>query len=138
MARPSPFADPEFTLRVAELFAAGETRAKMADVFGVSPRCISNWRKDVRVRREMMKLIEERVLEITRRVDSKIANILNHQEDLTVDELLKIRKEFLGGALRQQTEKADAETIGELQDWIETFPELAQQFADSVETVKTK
>jgi hypothetical protein len=46
---------------------------------------------------------------------------------MTVQELIMIRKEFLGGALRAQTEKADEATIAEGQDWLEKNPAAADQ-----------
>lgn len=126
MARPNPLADPDFAKAVAQAFVDGNSRKDMCEMFGVSdPDTITRWRRDPRVKGYALKLVEDRVLEVTRKVDGKIAAILQNQ-DLTVMELLAIRKEFLGGALRAQTEAADELTIAEAQEWIEENPEGAE------------
>jgi len=133
MARPNPLADPEFAQKVAEAVASGATHAEMCAMFGVRDRnTIARWKKDPRVKRLAFKLIEDRVLQITRKVDAKIEQIIA-SEDLEIRDWLAIRKEFLAGALRAQVEKADEETIGEAQDFMESNPELARQLLDALE-----
>jgi hypothetical protein len=108
MARPNPLADPEFAKEVAEMFAAGASRQDMCDALGVKDRdTITRWRRDPRVKAIALKIIEDRVLQVTRKVDGVIAERLEHANEMTIQELIMIRKEFLGGALRAQTEKAD-------------------------------
>lgn len=127
MARPNPLADPDFAKAVAEAFASGASRNDMCALFGVrDPDTITRWRRDARVKAYALKLIEDRVLQVTRKVDSKIAAILEN-DDLTVTELLAIRKEFLGGALRAQTERADETTIGEMQEFLEAHPDAMEK-----------
>lgn len=128
MARPNPLADPAFAKSVAEAFAAGASRNDMCEMFGVKdPDTITRWRRDPRVKAYALKLIEDRVLQVTRKVDGVIAARLEEAEKMTVQELLAIRKEFLGGALRAQTEKADEATVAEAQDWLEQNPEAADE-----------
>lgn len=128
MARPNPLADPEFAKQVAELFASGASRQDMCDILGVKDRdTITRWRRDPRVKSYALKIIEDRILQVTRKVDGVIAERLEHAEEMTVQELIMIRKEFLGGALRAQTEKADEATIAEGQDWLEKNPAAADQ-----------
>lgn len=128
MARPNPLADPDFAQQVAEAFASGASREDMCQMFGVKDRdTITRWRRDPRVKSRALKLIEDRVLQVTRKVDGVIAARLENAEKMTVTELLAIRKEFLGGALRAQTEKADEMTVAEAQDWLEAHPEAADQ-----------
>lgn len=125
MARPNPLADPEFAQLVAQSFVDGLTREQMCEKFGRSdPDTITRWRRDPRVKSIAMRLIEDRVFEVTRKVDGKIAHKLAN-DDLTVVELLAIRKEFLGGKLREQTERADEETAAEAQAWLEQNPEAS-------------
>lgn len=127
MARPNPLRDPEFAKAVAQAFVDGNSRQQMCELFGVKePDTITRWRRDPRVKGYALKLIEDRVLQVTRKVDGKIAYMLE-RNDLTVMELLAIRKEFLGGALRAQTEKADEATVNEAQDWLERNPDAADQ-----------
>lgn len=130
MARPNPLADHDFAQRVAEMFAAGASRAEMCDAFGVKdPMTITRWRRDPRVKSKALKLIEDRVLQVTRKVDGVIAERLEHASDMTITELLAVRKEFLGGALRAQTEKADEETITQAVEAMERDPDLADKLA---------
>jgi hypothetical protein len=109
--RPHALSNPEFCQKVAEGFAEGWSRQQMADHFDIKDLAtITRWRKDPRIKPLLTTLINDRVREVTRKVDAKIAAVLE-RDDLTVTELLAIRKEFLGGALRQEAEKADGETI---------------------------
>lgn len=126
--RPNPLADPEFAKAVAQAFVDGSSRREMCELFGIKdPDTITRWRRDPRVKVYAMKLIEDRVLQVTRKVDSVLANRLEKAEDMTIQELLMIRKEFLGGALRARTENVDESTIIEMQDLLEKSPDAADQ-----------
>lgn len=135
--RPNPLADPEFAKQVAEAFAAGVSRRDMCEMFGVrDPDTITRWRRDARVKANVLKIVEDRVLQVTRKVDGVIAERLENANEMTVTELLMIRKEFLGGALRQQTEKADSETVSQAQDWVESNPEASEAIDEWLATGK--
>lgn len=122
--RPNPLNDPEFAKKVAEAFASGESRKSMCELFGVKDvDTITRWRRDPRVKVHAFKIIEDRVLQVTRKVDGVIAERLEHASDMTIAELLAIRKEFLGGALRAKTEAIDEGTIGEAQEFMEKNPD---------------
>lgn len=126
--RPHALADPEFCKQVAQAFVDGLSREAMCEMFGVRDRStISRWRRDPRIKGHAMKMVEDRVMQITRKVDAKIEGILNNTQNLTVTELLAIRKEFLGGALRTQTEKADEDTMHEATAAIEANPNLVEE-----------
>lgn len=125
--RPHALADPEYAKQVAALFVAGTTRSEMARVLDVGEDTISRWRRDPRVKAHAIKLIEDRVIQITRKVDSAIEQKLQNAGDLTVKELIEIRKEFLAGNLRSQAEKIDEGTVSEAMEAIEKNPELADQ-----------
>lgn len=97
-------------------------------MFGVKDKdTITRWRRDPRVKAYALKIIEDRVLQVTRKVDGVIAARLEYAEKMTIQELLLIRKEFLGGALRAQTEKADEETVQEAQAFLESNPDAMSQ-----------
>ncbi len=133
--RPNPLADPVFATAVAEAFAAGLSRKNMCELFGVKDvDTITRWRRDARVKAIALKIIEDRVLMVTRKVDGVIAERLEHASDMTITELLAIRKEFLGGALRAQTEKADEATVAEAQNWLEANPAAADQLEELLRT----
>jgi len=126
--RPSVLDDDDNLKLVAEMFAAGASRQDIADAFNIKDLyTISKWRRNPRVKAATFKLIEDRILEVTRKVDASIAGRLQKANELTVKELLDIRKEFLGGALRAQTERADDETINEAATWLDENPEAAKQ-----------
>ena len=132
-AAQSPVLDDEakFDLFVISL-CDGATNGELAEVFGVSTRSITNYKRDPRVRAASLKLIEDRVLRIARRTDSIIEQRLQDAEQLDTDTLLKIRKEFLGGAFRLQTQggKTDAKTINDAMDEIEENPEFAKELQE--------
>jgi transposase-like protein len=129
--RPSVIDDPENARAIAEMFVAGNTRQEIADAFGVQQlNTVTKWRRDPRVKAIAMKLIEDRVLEVTRKVDAVIAARLQNANEMTTKELLEIRKEFLGGALRQQHEKADDDTVHDAMNWLDQNPEQAALLAD--------
>lgn len=133
--RPNPLNDPEFAQKVAEAVAAGSSRTTMCEMFGVKdPDTITRWKRDPRVKVRAFKLIEDRVLDVTRKVDGVIAARLENAKDMTIQELIMIRKEFLGGAARAQTEKADELTINEAQEWLDTNPEAAAQLEEIMTT----
>ncbi|MBA3240074.1 MAG: hypothetical protein H0T60_02515 [Acidobacteria bacterium] len=130
--RPSRLEDPEFAQLVAELLAAGASRENMCEELGVGDRStITKWRKDPRVKARVQKLTEDRVIQISRRVDSTIMGRLAHAQDMTVDELIKIRKEYGGSALAR-TEKADDDTVSDAWDKVQENPDLIKELEEVV------
>lgn len=128
MGRPHTLADPEKCRQVAEMFVAGCTRPEIAEVMGITDLdTVTRWRRDPRVKAIAFKLIEDRVLEVTRKVDSVIAQRLQEAENLTMKELLEVRKEFLGGKLRERTENADEGTMAEAMELLENDPNFVDR-----------
>jgi transposase-like protein len=124
----NPLADPEFARHVAELFASGASNKKIMEATGVkAPQTIAKWRRDPRVRAHLMPLIQDRIVQITRSVDNEIVHRLTNADELTVRELIDIRKEFLGGDLRATTEKADDETVIAAMSALERDPGLVEK-----------
>lgn len=119
-----------------ELFAVavadGWTNKQLANHFHVGLRSCSTYRKDPRVKAAAFKYMQERTLLITRKTDSEIERRLEDAKEMDVIELLKIRKEFLGGAFRTQAEggKADDRTVTEAMDELEGNPDLAAKLLD--------
>ncbi len=109
-------------------FAEGCTRDDMCEMFGVSdPGTITRWRKDVRVKAEVRKVIDERILRISARTDHVIeGRLAEHANEMNIDELIKIRKEFGGSALARRDVDADAATQGAMEA-LEENPELLEQ-----------
>lgn len=129
---PSALDDPEFVELFAKAVSEGLTITQLAELFSVARSTINLWKKDLRVKAAAMKIVEERVLSISRRVDREIEARLQEPKDITIDELLKIRKEFLGGALRLQTQgsKNDDRTVHESQTLLEENPEFATELQE--------
>lgn len=126
--RPTRLSDPDFARQVAEAFVAGMSRRQMCEMFNVNDvDTISRWRRDARVKTIAFKLIEDRVLQVTRKVDAVIAERLQNADKMTTKELLEVRKEYLGGKLREQHERADDETVHDAQDWLTNNPEAAAE-----------
>jgi transposase len=137
MARPTQLSDPERCKEIAEAFVAGCTRVEMTEMFGVKDvDTITRWRRDPRVKGYALKLIEDRVLQVTRKVDAVISQRLQNAEEMTTKELLEVRKEYLGGSLRQQHEKADDDTINDAMTWLDENPEAAGELEAMLEGKK--
>lgn len=126
VGRPHGLKDPERVKLAAAMYMEGATREKMAKELGVSPWTITQWRKDPRVRAQVAKLVEDRVMRIVGRTDHIIEGRLQDAENMDTDLLLRIRKEFLGGAFRALHEggKVDEATIYEAMGEVEADPEL--------------
>lgn len=125
--RPSRLEDPEFLQLVAECFAAGMSRQEMCDELDVADKdTITRWRRDARVKAKVMKLIQDRAIQISRKIDSVIEGRLAHTDDMSIEELIKIRKEY-GGASVQRREVADDATVHEALEALEDNPELVEE-----------
>jgi predicted transcriptional regulator len=124
--RPSGLNDPERVKLAAAMFVEGSTRADMAAELGVSEWTITQWRKDPRVRAQVTKLVEDRVMRIVGKTDHIIEGRLQDAEKMETELLLRIRKEFLGGAFRALHEggKVDENTVYEAMGEVEADPEL--------------
>lgn len=136
--RKSGLEDPERVRLAAAMYAEGWTRKAMAEELGVSEWTVTQWRKDPRVRAQVKKLTEDRILRITGRIDHIIAGRLQEAEDMDTELLLKIRKEFLGGAFRAQAEGAEADdtTINKTMAALEDT-NLAQGLKDLLSSLET-
>lgn len=126
--RPNGLSDPERVKLAAALFMEGRTRAQMAAELGVSEWTITQWRKDPRIRAAVSKLVEDRVMRIVSKTDHIIEGRLQNAEDMDTDTLLKLRKEYLGGAFRVLHEggKADDATVNEAMTSVEGDPQLVE------------
>lgn len=124
--------DPDKLELFAQALSEGESTKELAKLFLISERTVRIYKKDPRVKAAALKYIEDRVIRVTRKVDAQIEQRLENPEELDTDTLLKIRKEFLGGVLRLQTQggKADSDTINEAMDAIESNPEFAKELQE--------
>jgi transcriptional regulator with XRE-family HTH domain len=128
MGRPHALADPDYAELVADCFAAGMTREQMCDILGVADvKTITRWRRDPRVQNRVIELIRDRAVKITLKADAEMMNRMMNAENLTVREIIEIRREFMGDKLRSQTDEVDENTINEAQKFFDDNPDAAEQ-----------
>lgn len=139
MARPSTL-DQHDGLRefIADKWMAGCTNKEVAekvaeqfqDVEEPSIRTVQNWRQDEVVAEKIHAVMRERIARVVRKTDSAIDQLDFSQ--LTVDEIIKIRREFLPERDALTDEKTDAtKTAEELFGAMEDDPEFAQKVAQT-------
>jgi hypothetical protein len=128
--------------RVAELYASGATNKAIAQALfeefneleqPPSKETILRWRRDdEQVSEKIHELMKDRTVRTVRKVDSRIEDKLV-EEDLTVKELLEIRKAY--APLRDEfgkDEKVDARQLDEdLFGLADEDPEFAERLANA-------
>lgn len=126
------FATDEEVELLAQAIATGLSSKEMAELFGCSRGKINEEKRNPIVKAAVLKLVEDRVIRVTRKVDSVIEQRLNMAEELDTETLLKIRKEYLGGVLRMQTQGSakDAATVNEAMNQIESDPNFARELEE--------
>lgn len=139
--RPSPLNDPEWVELFARALAEGLTNDQISDEFDISTTSVKKYKRDPRVKAAALKSVEDRILRVTRRTDTKIDllvsgpkfDALDVQDQIML--LLKVRKEYLGGVLRLQAEsgKVDSGTVNEAMDAMESDPAWAAEMRKLLE-----
>ncbi len=125
--RPHFLSDPENVKLIAEAFAAGATREQMCELADVKdPGTITRWRKDPRVKAEVRKILNDRIMRISAKTDSVIEQRLQNAAEMTIDDLIKIRKEFGGSALgREQIDEDNM--LSDAMEALEQNPNLLEE-----------
>lgn len=130
--RPSKLQDPTFLKRVADCFYNGLSRQAMCDELGVADTdTITRWRRDPRVKAIVGKLNEDRVMQISRKVDSIIEGRLSQAQNMDTETLLKVRKEYGGGAVARK-ETDEGSTIAEALSKLESNPNFADELEELI------
>jgi len=125
--------DPENVKRVAELLAEGATRKTVADTFNIKDLdTITRWKRDPRIKAKVRRLIDDRAIDVSRKVDSTIEGRLQRSEDLTIKELIEIRKEYGGTKLANKEVDDDALATQAL-ELLEKDPELLDKLTELIE-----
>lgn len=129
MARPNSLADPEFAKLVAEVYVSGCSREEAARKLDCGKDTMRVWVKDPRVRAHIRRMAQERVDRISRRIDGEIEARLAHVSDWELDELLKVRKEYLDRPLKlaQDGGANEAGATNEIAEAMDQDPELATE-----------
>lgn len=118
---------------IAQDFADGKTRKEMMETHGVSdPATVTRWRRDPRVKAIVEKLLHDRIVRISSRVDSVIEGRLSQAAEMSTKDLLDIRKEYGGSALTRK-DPADNDTVNEAIDALEEDPNLAEKLLELIQ-----
>lgn len=136
--RPGRLDDPEFAKQVADLFVSGMAREEMAQELDCAKDTIRVWVRDPRVQAHARRLSVERVQRISRKIDSEIEARLAGIDDWALDEILKVRKEYLDRPLKiSDGEMMDTgKTTNELAEAMDQSPDFAEQLLALVESNK--
>ena len=126
--------------RVAELWADGASNktiaatvhSEFAEIEDVPVKnTIINWRHDEQVKNKIHAIMRERVSRIVRRTDSELISRLENAEELTVKEIIDIRKEIAPARdVLDENERVDpADAADDLFGAAIDDPELARKIA---------
>lgn len=132
--------------RIAELWADGlsnkaiaeKVHSEFAEIEDVPVKnTIINWRHDEQVTNKIHAIMRERISRIVRRTDSVLAARLENADELTIDEVIKIRKEIapardvLDDAERVDPADAASDLFGAAIDDPELARKIASEAADA-------
>jgi hypothetical protein len=93
---------------------------------------ITNWVGDPRVQAHAGRMTLERINRITRKIDAEMEGRMAHVGNWRIDELLKVRKEYLERTMKLAGGGNTAETTNELAEAMDQSPELAEQLRQLV------
>jgi hypothetical protein len=126
--------------RVAELWADGASNKTIAETVHREfseiedvpvKNTIINWRHDEQVKNKIHSIMRERVSRIVRRTDSELISRLENAEELTVKEIIDIRKEIAPARdVLDENERVDpGDAASDLFGAAMDDPELAKKIA---------
>lgn len=116
----------------AQAYAEGLNREQLAGMFGCSVESITNWSKRPEIQRRVSALNTERANRVLRAVDTALENRLRNVENLDIETLLKIRKEFAGDKLEITTKVDQNELAQELWAKLDSDPEAIDRLMAGV------
>ena len=128
MARPHILDEnPDLVQQLVELLADGTPARAIADTFGVHPRTIGEWKKRADVKARLSQHIRERADSILSHTDTRIRKVLESGKDLTMRELLEIRRTFAGEKVDLNLGGNQGEALAEMMEKLHDNPELARE-----------
>lgn len=122
--------NPELVDKLAELLAEGCSHRQIAEVFDVNQRTISDWRRRGDVQAVMAKKITERASRILRHTDSRVEKHLEQNPKISLDQLLRIRREFAGSTVTVKESVDKSGALTELMQQLHENPDLAAAFGE--------
>lgn len=126
MPRPSLMDDEAIRKQVAEMHADGNTRKAIASKFDVHYDTVSSWLQREDVKAQVDKILRDRTHRILRSVDTRIETMIQNIDKLSLDELLKVRKEFLPDRKEIKLNVSKEDALSELWERVAEDPEAAQ------------
>jgi hypothetical protein len=128
--------------RIAELWADGYSNKGIAETVhkefteiesGPVKSTIINWRHDEQVANKIHAIMRERISRIVRRTDAGLEARLENMDELTVDEIIKIRKEIAPARdVLDEAERSDpAQAVDDLFGAAIDDPALARRIASN-------
>lgn len=132
--RRSRLVDSDYAKAIAEGYVAGTPMGELAEELGIPESTLRIYIKDPRVQAHARTIAIERVQRITRKIDGEIEARLAHISDWALDEILKVRKEYLDRPLKVGAgEDVDlSKATNELSEAMDQSPELARQLMELV------
>lgn len=121
MSQKGKLSNPEYAKAVAEAYINGVSRKEMAEIFGVHKDTITIWVRDPRVLAHGGRFAQERVSRISRLIDKEVEERLEDIDEIGIEQLLKIRKEYIERVVKFETTGAD--TTSTVNDTIKAFEE---------------
>jgi len=118
---------PELKDQLAELTADGVSQTEIAKALGVKDRgTVAEWHKRPEIQTRVAEIIRTRCNTITRHTTRRIEGLLNSGKDISLENLLKIHREFAGSTLNINHSDADAgQALEELMLAVHDDPALA-------------
>lgn len=117
---------PELKETLAELTADSVPQQKIAEQLGVKDRgTIAAWQKRPEIQIRVTRLIQERSNRILSQTTKKIEGFLTGDKKMSLENLLKIHREFAGQLLKIDTGGDAAKALDELFNEAHDDPEFA-------------
>lgn len=132
--------DPEFAQAVADAYVSGASNAAIAETLNCHKDTIRWWVRDPRVRARVRTGLRERAERISRKIDGEIERRLADLSDMEIQDILKVRKEFLDRPLKQLEDggASEAGATNELAEAMDADPELASELMTLLNRAKPK
>lgn len=118
---------PELKDQLAELTADGVSQTEIAKALGVKDRgTVAEWQKRPEIQARVSEILRNRCNTITRHTTRRIEGLLNSGKEISLENILKIHREFAGSTLNINHSDADAgKAMEELMMAVHDDPALA-------------
>jgi transposase-like protein len=138
--RPNRLDDPDFAQAVADAYVSGATNKAMGAALDCDPGTIRIWVRDPRVRARVRSGLRERTERIARKIDGEIERRLADLSDMEIQDVLRVRKEYIDRPLKQLEDggASEAGATNELAEAMDENPELIAELQELLDRSKPK